>query len=284
MYMMPQEILQVLYETSRTGIPHHLSEHQNQLMAEYTRSLMQVINSMEIDAMECYHSTIWDGSPLVDIMKESPSVEFWSAHAPYGSWVDPSSPDESIRKRAVEAYCESVDMAAKLGAHTVVAHPGAHADYDVPKQARIEHSAESLQLVADHAAQYGIQIAIEPLPKDEPGNSLDEVLWMIEQIDRPNVGVNFDVNHLFPASAIPDLIRKAGKRILSVHISDQDDQERHWLPFAGKLDWSAVLTALSRAGYTGPLIYEAHIKGAKSCEEVGRKIVDNYSHLIKLAP
>ncbi len=98
------------------------------------------------------------------------------------------------------------------------------------------------------------------------------------------MGVNFDVNHLFPPEAIPGMIRKAGSRILNVHVSDQDGIERHWLPFAGTMDWAEVLKALTDAGYTGPLIYETHIRDASNCMEAGRIIVDNYHRLIELAP
>ena len=144
-------------------------------------------------------------------------------------------------------------------------------------------SAETLKKVADMAGESGLKIAVEPLPKDEAGNSLDEVLWIIEKINRPNVGINFDVNHLFPPENIPSLIRKAGELIRSMHISDQDGQERHWLPFEGTLDWQEIIKALTEIGYSGPLIYETHIQNVQTCDEVGRKVVDNYRRLISLA-
>lgn len=282
LHMMPREVVQVLIVTSQTGIPHYLNDEQNASMAEYTSDIMQAINSSGIESVECYHSTVWDGNALMEIMSEYSGIEFWSAHASYGSWVDPSSPNENIRLAAIQAYKESIDMAAKLGAGLIVAHPGAQVDYDVPRQDRIELSALSLTEVADYAAERRIQVAVEPLPKQEPGNSLDEVLEILEKIDRPNTGINFDVNHLFPASAVPGLIKRAGERIKSVHISDQDDSERHWLPFKGKLDWKEVLGALANAGYSGPLIYETHIKEASSCAEIADMVVENYSRLISL--
>jgi sugar phosphate isomerase/epimerase len=175
-----------------------------------------------------------------------------------------------------------VNVAKRLGAKVVVAHPGSNTDYGVPKQTRLEIAADNIRKVAGKAAESGIKIAVEPLPKQEPGNTLDEVLWIIERIDRDNVGINFDVNHLFPPEAIPSLIRKAGNKIFSVHISDQDGNERHWLPFMGALDWKEVLSALKETGYQGPLIYETHIRDVKTCEEVGRAVVENYKCLSKL--
>lgn len=282
--MMPREIMQVLITSSQTGIGHYLNDDQNALMAEYTSDIMRTVSSSEIQSLECYHSTVWDGSALIELMSKYENIEFWSAHASFGSWVDPSSPDENIRQAAIQAYMESIDLAARLGAGLIVAHPGAQAFYDVPKQDRIELSALSLTEVADYAAERQIQVAVEPLPKDEPGNSLDEVLEILQKIDRPNAGINFDVNHLFPAASVPEQIKRAGKSIFSVHISDQDDTERHWLPFKGKLDWRAVLNALNEVGYSGPLIYETHVKEASSCTEVAEMIVENYARLTDLTP
>lgn len=234
--------------------------------------------------MECYHSATWDKELILGILLDHPNVEFWSVHTPFGRYLDPSSPDPEAREGAVAALKDTVDVARRIGAMVIVVHPGSNAQYDMPKLDRLELAVGPLSMVAELAGNSGIKVAIEPLPKQEPGNSLDEVLWLVDQIGLPNVGVNFDVNHLFPPEDIPGLIRKAGDRILSVHISDQDGQERHWLPFTGTLDWPEVLRALVASGYTGPLVYETHIQEVANCEEAGRRIVDNYRRLAQLLP
>lgn len=281
---MPADILDALIAAVRQSKLPELDSRQKREMADFMRGVMRVMNSMDIDAMECYHSLLWDNDELSAILLDKPKVEFWSVHAPYGRSSDPSSPNADIRRAAIKAYLHGVDLAKRLGASVIVAHPGANVEYDVPKQARLEFAAETLKEIADKAGESGIRVAVEPLPKQEAGNSLDEVLWIVEQIDRPNVGINFDVNHLFPPEDIPSLIRKAGDRIFSVHISDQDGQERHWLPFMGTLDWREILAAFIEVGYTGPLIYETHITEVKSHEDVGRIVVENYKRLITLAP
>jgi sugar phosphate isomerase/epimerase len=279
---MPREVVHAMSSFVKTGSPGKLDDRLNRMMADFTRDMMSAINPSEISALECYHSTIWDANQVLEPILDHPNVEFWSVHAPYGRQFDPSSPNPDIRGDAVEAYCGAVDVARRLGAKVVVAHPGSQAEYDMPRRERLTLIPDVIGKVADYAAEYGIKIAVEPLPKHEPGSSLEEVLWVLDQINRPNVGVNFDVNHLFPADAIPDLIRKAGNRILSVHISDQDDTERHWMPFEGKLDWNAVLDALGEVGYDGPLIYETHVKNADSCADIARMVVDNYHRLMRL--
>lgn len=280
MYTMPKEVLAAL----RSPNPPKFNDHLNSLMEGFMHELVSAAKKTGIRTLECYHNLSYDSDSVLKILQNTPEIEFWSIHSPYGDFFDPSSPDESIRKDAVMAYCNAVDVARRLGAKLIVAHPGAQVDYDAPRESRIEFTIETLRRIADYAGENGIKVAVEPLPKDEVGNTLEELMDVIDQIDRPNVGINFDVNHLFPASAIPSLIRKAGSLIMSAHISDQDDQERHWLPFRGKLDWKEVLSALIEAGYRGPLIYETHIKDAANCNEVGKTIVENYQKLIKLAP
>lgn len=281
---MPAEIARVMYDSAIRGVPGALDDRQNRLMAAFTREIMEAVNASGIETVECYHSTVWDREPLLNVMRVDSKVEFWSVHAPYGYFVDPSSPDEASRDGVIAACEDTLEFAAGLGAKLIVVHPGSNVSHDVSKEARLEFAAETLSEVARLADARGIMVAIEPLPKNEPGNSLDAVLWLIDRIGMPNVGVNFDVNHLFPAEAIPDLIRQAGNRIINAHISDQDGEEQHWLPMTGKLDWKAVLAALAEAGYDGPLIYETHISDAESCEQIARMIMENYDKLIELAP
>jgi sugar phosphate isomerase/epimerase len=283
-FVMPEELLARAYQASVSGALVAFDDRLNAMMVEFMREMMRAVNTLDIEALECYHTLAWDRDLILDVALENPNVEFWSVHAPYGLYCDPSAPVERARDGAVEAYCDTVEVAARLGARIVVAHPGASVKYDCPRELQIELSIKPFREVADFAGERGISLAVEPLPKNEIGCTLDELLDVVERIDRPNVGVNFDTNHLFPPEAIPDMIRRAGQRILSVHISDQDGVERHWLPFLGTMDWAEVLRAIVDIGYTGPLIYETHIHDARSCDEVARIIVDNYHRLIRLAP
>jgi sugar phosphate isomerase/epimerase len=283
-YAMSEELRQAAHWNAVANHPVRLDDRQNRMMADFMRDLMSTLNTMDIDAMECYHSTTWDKDQILDVLLDQPQVEFWSVHAPFGRYLDPASPEREAREAAIAAYKDAVDVASRIGARVVVAHPGSNAQYDMPKLERLKLSVDSIADVAELAGRLGISVAVEPLPKQEPGNSLDEVLWIIDKIALPNVGVNFDVNHLFPPEDIPGLIRKAGDRILSVHVSDQDGQERLWLPFMGTLDWAEVLTALVDTGYRGPLMYETHVQEVSSCQEVGRRIVENYRRLALLLP
>ena len=44
---------------------------------------------------------------------------------------------------------------------------------------------------------------------------------------------------------------------MTTHISDHDyENERHWLPGEGKINWNALIGALEKIGYRGVFNYE----------------------------
>lgn len=279
LHVVPREVAKAVFVTAQHGVPRQLDDHQNGLMVEFMRRMTGAMARPEVACVECYHSMVWDRDAVLDVVAADTAVEHWSVHAPYGRCFDPSSPDPDIRRGAAAAAADAIEAAARIGAGIVVAHPGADVDYPVSRDERLGHAVDTLKLAADLAAANGIRLAVEPLPKSEVGNTLDELLEIVDRLDPPGVGINFDVNHLFPPEEIPGMIRRAGPRILSVHVSDQDGEERHWLPFEGSIDWLETLQALDEVGYKGPLIYETHIRNARTCDDVVGAIVDNYVKL-----
>ena len=278
-YQMPRELVVAAYLDAQVGRGIPFDDRRNRMMLNFMREMMDTVNSSEIESMECYHSLAWDKEPILELMLDKPHVEFRSVHAPYGLFGNPSSPVPEERDGALAGYLDSLKVATRLGAEVIVAHPGVDIIYDAPRETMLHHSADTIRKAAEAAGEHGVKIGIEPLPKREIGNSLDEVLRLVEMIGLPNVGITFDLNHVFPPEKIPELIRKAGGLIVNVHASDQDGAERHWLPLQGKLDWRAVLQALTESGYNGPLIYETHLKDAQSCREVITAVVENYGKL-----
>lgn len=285
-FVMPDELRVAAYVTPVKGVPAKLDERLNTMMLDFTREMMLAVNEVASGgtgcALECYYSSSWDTDAVVRTVLDNPGVELWSVHGPYGRHFDLSSDAESVRENGVAAYFETIEIAAEIGARLVVAHSGANENYGLPKSERLNLSIDPFRRIADYAGERGVVVALEPLPKSEVGSRLEDVIEIIEKVNRPNIGINFDVNHQFPPEAIPAMIRQAGARILSMHISDQDGIERHWLPFRGTLDWPEILKALVEIGYTGPLIYETHIHDVPTCDQVCEIIVENYNRLIQM--
>ena len=283
-YAMDPDLVQNSFSAQRDEKHIEVDHETSILMAEFLKDASRMINEKPIDAIECYFSLMLDRHLLADTFMKYMKKEFWSVHGPYGRYVDPSSPEEIGRKNSVNGCREAVLFAKTVGAKVVVVHPGFSTQYDVPRELRINHSIESIKKMADFAGEHGIKLAVEPMPKLEIGNTLEETIHIILSVNHPNVGMNFDTNHLYPAADIPNLIKQAGSLLTSIHISDQDDIERHWLPFAGKVNWEDVLKALIDVEYQGPLVYETHVRDASSVDEVGEIVTDNYAKLMSLMP
>ncbi len=281
--LMPQELLKAAYIDGREARIRTFDLKQNRMMVEFMREMMIALNESPVHSMECYHSLAWDNEAILQVLLDNPRVEFWSVHAPYGRYANPSSPVEEERQGALVGMLDSIDVARRLAAGVVVVHPGVDILYNCPRATMLRHAAEIIRKASDAAAEHGIVVGLEPLPKREIGNSLEELLELISLIDRTNVGVTFDTNHLFPPRAVPGMLRKVGQLIVNVHISDQDGVERHWLPFEGKLDWRELLGVLKEIGYAGPLVYETHLRGVRDCREVVSRIVENYNRLLECA-
>jgi sugar phosphate isomerase/epimerase len=100
------------------------------------------------------------------------------------------------------------------------------------------------------AGRFGLKLAIEPRPR-EILSGTDSLLRFLDHIPSENLGGVVDVSHLQVAREIPAVsIRKLGKRIFSVHLSDNDGiTEWHWAPGDGKIDWLPVIEALKFVGY-----------------------------------
>ena len=74
-----------------------------------------------------------------------------------------------------------------------------------------------MSALAEKAASHGAVIAVENLPRTCLGKNSDEINELISA--NPKLKVCFDTNHLLKEN-ISDFIKKTGKNIVTVHISD----------------------------------------------------------------
>jgi len=208
--------------------------------------------------------------------------EIWSAHAPFGG-IDLASQDEELRNHSLQAVIASARLAAKLGAGTLTLHSGKETPDPRQRPERLTLSASSIAAIADLCAELNMKVAVELLPRRCLGNSVNELLDIVEMADRPNVGVCLDTTHSFPAAELTNVVRALGQKLITVHISDHDDNgEKHWLPLRGVVDWPAFVLSLREIGYTGPFMYELPLR-YPTIEEAVAALEDNYATLMNSA-
>jgi sugar phosphate isomerase/epimerase len=112
-------------------------------------------------------------------------------------------------------------------------------------------SVERLVRAAEAA---GVTIALE---NTAGPSALDEVL---RRFPSPRLGLCYDSSHDWLRA--PDragLLGRWGERLVSVHLSDNDGQEdRHWVPGRGVVDWDLVAARFPARTASGCLTLEVY--------------------------
>jgi len=107
------------------------------------------------------------------------------------------------------------------------------------------------------------------------GNSSKEHLYIMEHVDRDNIGICFDSNHLLTEDNI-EFLKTAGQYVITTHLSDYDGvDEKHWYPGRGINDWRRIVKVLEEKGYTGPWVFETGFQG----KEALKTLVDEWESL-----
>ena len=103
----------------------------------------------------------------------------------------------------------------------------------------------------------GVKYALEPHPYRWMRNAAS-MMRLIDHVDSPALGMNFDPSHLFPMGEMSEaVIYEVGDRIFHTHFSDNDGTSNaHWRPGKGKINWKGVLQALHAVGYDGVISIE----------------------------
>jgi sugar phosphate isomerase/epimerase len=155
------------------------------------------------------------------------------------------SPIERQRQAGVELVANRLDMAARLSCHVVVMHAvqpeaeGERAAY----WARLRRSLDELRPLA---ASRGVRIALENLP-EEKFDTVDRALGLYG----PDfLGLCYDSGHgnLTPGGL--DRLERLKGRLIALHLHDNDGAaDKHWLPFAGTVDWPRLAGIIAASGY-----------------------------------
>lgn len=184
----------------------------------------------------------------------------WSCHLqfrPY-DYMDPSTLNKSCRGFAMETFCEEIRRASDAGVDKVTLHPGTPFADESERPERLLRAMDFVNELAEFADPYGVKISVEDMPHCI-GCNIDEMSALVGVNDK--LRVCFDVNHLLN-NTHDEFIEKFSGRIATVHFSDYDfNEEHHWFPGEGKINWIELMKKLYGAGYDGPWIYECGQKG-----------------------
>ncbi len=165
-----------------------------------------------------------------------------------------TDPDPDKRKTDMESIKKHIRIAHRLGVKDIVIHPGSNAE--LKRDQLFKVNVDSYRELSDIAEEHSITIFIENIPGVFEDSS--NVLELIDAIDRPDFGVNFDTSHanLCKLDLVKE-IKNYGDKLLGTHISDNDGSgDQHQIPGWGNINWPEVMKAFKEINYKGLFNFE----------------------------
>ena len=169
--------------------------------------------------------------------------------------------DEAERMRAVEFTKKYLQIAAWIGAETILVIPGsAHVTWDpsrpvVPYKTVWENATKSLRSLLPLAEKLGVNIALENVWMRFLLSPMEWKLFL-DQFESDRLGMYFDIGNCLLYAPAQDYVEILGPRIKAVHIKNwQGDDCGGTLHgfgdslLKGEVDYKAVLSAFKACGY-----------------------------------
>lgn len=249
---------------------------------EADESLQALVKSgmkhVEIAYVEYCDNPAW--TTLVRNILDGSPVNINSVHAPFSKEVDISRLDDGGQKFVIDQISRAIKMAERLGAGIVVLHGSSEPIGQDERAKRIAMSKSSLDILSKIAQVSGVKLALELLPRTCLGNTADELEILLADVPPEHAGFCLDANHPANHKELPEIVKRLGKRIITLHISDYDGvDEKHWMPFKGVVDWHAFANALRDIQYRGAFIYEANIDGDTMAKKL-ENVLSNFQRII----
>jgi sugar phosphate isomerase/epimerase len=181
-----------------------------------------------------------------------PRQRYW-----HPSWIEP---DRHYRRIRIDHTVRSLTLARELGSPCITTEPGGPVEPGASWSAALRLFVEELKPVADHAAKEGVLLLIEP----EPGlliETADHFLELMQHIDSPAVGLNFDIGHFYcVGDAPPATVQRLAPYIRHFHLEDiaATRIHHHLIPGEGAIDFAATMRAIRAIGYDGWITIELY--------------------------
>src|SRR5882724_11652871 len=181
----------------------------------------------------------------------------WLMVSPKGLHV--TTGDADLRERSWQHIRELIDLCAVLGPDGVMVFgsPKQRATTGgLTREEATRNYVDGLASVAPHAAERGVTILVEALPKGQCDvvQSLDEAASIVREIGSPGVRTMFDThNAIDEAEPHAVLLDRHYDLIRHVHVNELDG--RHC--GAGTYDFKPVLSVLRRRNFPGWVSLEA---------------------------
>jgi sugar phosphate isomerase/epimerase len=140
---------------------------------------------------------------------------------------DFTHPDAAFRQQQIDRQRQMIDMTASLGGQYCRVLSGQRRP-EVSHSDGIRYAADSIKTCLPHARERGVTLILENHYKDnywqypEFAQKTDVFCELVDQIQDPNFGVNYDPSNTVLAGEDPlALLEKVKHRVLTMHASDR---------------------------------------------------------------
>lgn len=205
---------------------------------------------------------------------------------------DFTHPDPDFRQREIEKQLRWIDMTQALGGTYCRVLSGQRRP-ELSLDEGVELAAQCIEACLPYAQERGITLILENHYKDdfweypEFAQKMDVFCQLVERIDHPNFGVNYDPSNTFLAGEDPlELLYRVSHRVVTMHASDRyliqgtiedlRNEEGGAVGYAKRLrhgeigkglnDYDAIFTELRRVGFNGWISIEDGVEGMEQLE------------------
>lgn len=180
-------------------------------------------------------------------------------------YYHPLSSAEKIEDALEHRVLREIEVSGKIGApwcvwHTRYFKSGAWDSGIYDEEKTFYYNHETVTRYLEQARKYGTGIALENLFKNLMCGGFDTLARLCDSFGADNIGICLDTGHAnIDRVDQPAVISYLGDRIKCTHIHNNwGVRDDHSPPIYGDINWHAVMPALAKTGYGGPLTLETH--------------------------
>lgn len=222
-----------------------------------------------------------------------------SIHAPIWD-INIASHITSFRNISLDQIKWSMDLAQNLGSKLIVLHPGHMPPFlfVAPLREKCKTNfINSLQNLLNYSLETGVPVGLENIPLNLSFcHKLEHLIEYANHFE--NLKVTLDIAHAYmiekflqliepqkvsslPEERIAEAIIKLGKRIINIHLHDNDGSfDQHKIPGEGTINFKPIMKVLREINYNGLITLETY--GAKDPDKSAQDAKNATEKLLKL--
>ncbi len=185
-------------------------------------------------------------------------------HAPQEEYENElAALDSNVRDKCIEKFKRWLELCYKVECEVLVTHlPYSKA---LPNEDTLNYtlrlekcSLDAVEKIARMAMNFNVEIAIENRLESVFGSKPQDLVKILKKCSTDNVGICVDTGHARVNGYEPaEFIEVVSNYIIATHIHDNDGEEdKHYPPFMGCINWDKVLKVLAEINYSRGFILE----------------------------